>query len=107
MLEGIAWLVQNVLLAFVNLARSLLDPGAWLNWSDPEAVMRFVYYGGSVEFFFVIFALFPTAAPALFNLSQSMDALLKAQSTEPEFDLEAFEYADPEPTPESEDDPYL
>ena len=55
MLEGIAWLVQNVLLAFVNLARSLLDPGAWLNWSDPEAVMRFVYYGGSVEFFFVVF----------------------------------------------------
>jgi TRAP-type mannitol/chloroaromatic compound transport system permease small subunit len=27
----------------------------WLNWSDPQAMMRFIYYGGSVELFFVCF----------------------------------------------------
>jgi hypothetical protein len=37
---------------------AITNPGAWLNWSNPEAVMRFIYYGGSVEFFFVVFTIF-------------------------------------------------
>ena len=28
--------------------------GCWLDWSNSESVMRFVYYGASVELFFVI-----------------------------------------------------
>ncbi|WP_425439223.1 TRAP transporter small permease subunit [Poseidonocella pacifica] len=42
-------------MAFVNAAYALSHPSLWLDWSNPEAVMRVVYYGGSVEFFFVVF----------------------------------------------------
>ncbi|MBT8456571.1 MAG: TRAP transporter small permease subunit [Rhodobacteraceae bacterium] len=58
MLDGIAWFFQNIAYAFYNFGYAVLNPGTWLNWSDPESLMRFVYYGGSVEFFFVVFTLF-------------------------------------------------
>ncbi len=44
----------NVLEAFYNFFAALLNPGMWLNWSEGEALMRFIYYGGSVELFFVL-----------------------------------------------------
>ncbi|MFC3143404.1 TRAP transporter small permease subunit, partial [Psychromarinibacter halotolerans] len=37
---------------------AITHPGLWLNWAENEAIMRFIYYGGSVQFFFVIFVLF-------------------------------------------------
>ncbi len=55
MLDAIVWFFQNIALAFYNFAYAITHPASWLNWSDKEAIMRFVYYGGSVEFFFVIF----------------------------------------------------
>ncbi|MCG6882323.1 MAG: C4-dicarboxylate ABC transporter permease [Silicimonas sp.] len=58
MIEAIVWLFQNIALAFYNFFYALTNPATWLNWSDPEAVMRFIYYGGSVEFFFVVFTAF-------------------------------------------------
>jgi TRAP-type mannitol/chloroaromatic compound transport system permease small subunit len=41
-----------------NLVAAIFTPGSWLNWSDPASVMRFIYYGASVEFFFVVFTTF-------------------------------------------------
>ena len=58
LLNGLVWLVQNIAEAFYNFGYAITHPQLWLNWSDKESIMRFVYYGGSVEFFFVVFTLF-------------------------------------------------
>ena len=49
----IQFVLGNILEAFYNFFAALLNPGMWLNWSDSEAIMRVIYYGGSVELFFV------------------------------------------------------
>ena len=58
MLDALVWLFQNIGLAFYNFFYALSHPQLWLDWSDKEAIMRFVYYGGSGEFFFVVFTIF-------------------------------------------------
>ncbi len=58
MIDAIVWVLTNFALAPYHLFLALTNPGAWLNWSDNEAVMRFIYYGASVEFFFVVFTTF-------------------------------------------------
>lgn len=58
MLDAILWIIQNIGMAFYNLAYAITHPGLWLDWSQKEAIMRVVYYGGSVELFFVIFTTF-------------------------------------------------
>ncbi|TCP63322.1 tripartite ATP-independent transporter DctQ subunit [Rhodovulum bhavnagarense] len=58
MLDGILWIFQNIGLSFYNFGYAIMHPGLWLDWSDKQAIMRFVYYGGSVEFFFVVFTAF-------------------------------------------------
>ncbi|WP_425039160.1 TRAP transporter small permease subunit [Primorskyibacter sp. S187A] len=65
MLDGIAWLLTNIAMAFVNFFSALAQPGLWLSWigglpttEAKQALMRFIYYGGSVEFFFVCFTTF-------------------------------------------------
>ncbi|MGR3615855.1 MAG: TRAP transporter small permease subunit [Paracoccaceae bacterium] len=55
--NGLLWAGQNLIEAFYNIGYALTHTSLWLDWSDKEAIMRFVYYGGSVEFFFVIMAL--------------------------------------------------
>jgi TRAP-type mannitol/chloroaromatic compound transport system permease small subunit len=50
----IQFVLGNTLEAFYNFFAALLNPGMWLNWSDGQALMRFIYYGGSVELFFVL-----------------------------------------------------
>ncbi|WP_306113983.1 MULTISPECIES: TRAP transporter small permease subunit [unclassified Roseovarius] len=55
MLDAVVWFFQNIAFAFYNFGYAITHPASWLDWSDKEAIMRFVYYGGSVEFFFVIF----------------------------------------------------
>ena len=57
-MDGIVWFFQNIALAFYNFAYAITHPGLWLDWSNKESLMRFIYYGGSVEFFFVVFATF-------------------------------------------------
>ena len=56
--NGLIWFIQNIAEAFYNFGYAITHPQLWLDWSDKEAIMRFVYYGGSVEFFFVIFTFF-------------------------------------------------
>ncbi len=56
--SGLLALVQNILMSFWNLAYAVTHPALWLDWSDKEAIMRFVYYGASTEFFFVVFTTF-------------------------------------------------
>jgi len=58
MLDGIVWFFQNLGLAFVNFGYAVSHPQSWLDWSDKQAIMRFIYYGGSSEFFFVVFTTF-------------------------------------------------
>jgi TRAP-type mannitol/chloroaromatic compound transport system permease small subunit len=58
MTEFILWVLQNIVLAPYNLVFALVTPGSWLDWSNPEAVMRFIYYGASAELFFVVFTSF-------------------------------------------------
>ncbi|MEL6912994.1 MAG: TRAP transporter small permease subunit [Pseudomonadota bacterium] len=59
-MEALSWFFTNLALGFYNTFYALTHPASWLNWSDPEAIMRFIYYGGSVEFFFAILAIFLT-----------------------------------------------
>lgn len=58
LLDGIIWFISNIAMAFYNFFYAILHPSLWLDWTDKQAVMRFVYYGGSVEFFFVVFSAF-------------------------------------------------
>ncbi|MEL6126470.1 MAG: TRAP transporter small permease subunit [Pseudomonadota bacterium] len=58
MLDALAWFFGNLFGGIMNLFRAIGDPLAWLNWSDPQALIRFIYYGGSTEFFFVLLDLF-------------------------------------------------
>ncbi|MCE8511082.1 C4-dicarboxylate ABC transporter permease [Ruegeria pomeroyi] len=53
--NGLIWLFQNIAEAFYNFGYAVTHPQLWLDWSDKASIMRFVYYGGSVEFFFVVF----------------------------------------------------
>jgi TRAP-type mannitol/chloroaromatic compound transport system permease small subunit len=56
--DGILWFFQNIGLAFWHFAQAISQPSLWLDWSNKESLMRFIYYGGSVEFFFVVFTAF-------------------------------------------------
>ncbi|MFY0595739.1 MAG: TRAP transporter small permease subunit [Cognatishimia sp.] len=55
--EGVFWTLQNIALAFYNIGYAITHPSLWLDWGNKEAIMRFIYYGGSVELFFAIFSL--------------------------------------------------
>ena len=59
-MDAILWFFQNLGLGYYNFFYAILNPGLWLDWSDPKAVMRFIYYGGSVQAFFVFLAVFLT-----------------------------------------------
>ena len=58
--EGFLWFFQNLLLSFYNIGYAVSNPGMWLDWSEKKSIMRFVYYGGSVEFFFAVLLIFLT-----------------------------------------------
>lgn len=58
MLDALSWFFGNIFSAFGNFGYAVTHPAMWLDWSDKKAVMRFVYYGGSIEFFFVVFTAF-------------------------------------------------
>ena len=60
--DGLVALVVNIGLSFYNFAWAIFNPsywGDWLIWTntseDKVSLARFVYYGGSVEFFFFVF----------------------------------------------------
>ena len=56
--DGFLWFFQNLLLSFYNIGYAVSNPGLWLDWSEKKSIMRFVYYGGSVEFFFAVLLIF-------------------------------------------------
>jgi len=55
--DGVLWVIQEFVMAFYNIAYAISHPNLWLDWSDKKAVMRFVYYGGSTDFFFAVMAV--------------------------------------------------
>jgi len=65
MLDAIVWFFKNIAMSFYNFGYAVTHPSSWLSWiggldtaEDKQALMRFVYHGGSREFFFVVFTLF-------------------------------------------------
>lgn len=58
MIDAIVWVLTNFALAPYHLFLAITNPADWLAWGDREALVRFIYYGGSVEFFFVVFTTF-------------------------------------------------
>lgn len=58
LIDLLGWIAGNFVMAFYNLGYAVTHPQLWLDWSDKQAIMRFVYYGGSVQFFFVVMAIF-------------------------------------------------
>lgn len=66
---AIGWVLANIIEAFWNFGYAITHPGLWLNWSDPQALMRFIYYGASVELFFVflVFVIILTACGMVWN----------------------------------------
>ncbi|MDZ4094176.1 MAG: C4-dicarboxylate ABC transporter permease [Paracoccaceae bacterium] len=58
MLDTVGWILQNIGRSADNLLGAISQPSLWLDWSNPEALARFIYYGGSVELFFVVFTTF-------------------------------------------------
>lgn len=56
--EAILWLATQIGLGFWNLFQAASNPALWLDWSDPESLLRFIYHGSSKEFFFVVFDMF-------------------------------------------------
>ncbi len=56
--NGILWVLQNIAMSFYNFGYAVSHPGLWLDWSNKESIMRFIYYGGSREFFFVALTIF-------------------------------------------------
>jgi TRAP-type mannitol/chloroaromatic compound transport system permease small subunit len=64
MLDAIVGFFTGILYAFYNMFYAVLNAGLWLDWlswentaEDKQSLMRFIYYGGSGEFFFVVIAL--------------------------------------------------
>lgn len=59
MADALSWVGAQMLAGFVNLYTALSNPMAWLNWvNDPESLIRFIYYGASKEFLFIVLDLF-------------------------------------------------
>ncbi|MGH1576926.1 TRAP transporter small permease subunit [Planktotalea sp.] len=56
--DGLLWFIQNIGMAFYNFGYALSHPASWLDWSDSQSLMRFIYYGASVELFFVVLTAF-------------------------------------------------
>ena len=54
MMYTIFWVLQNFALAPYHLFVAVTNPGLWLDWTNAESVMRVIYYGASVELFFVV-----------------------------------------------------
>ena len=53
--DAFLWTFSNMLEAVHNVFYAIAHPHLWLDWSNNEAITRFMLYGGSREFFFVVF----------------------------------------------------
>ncbi len=57
-LSAILWFVTGIAMSVWHAGLALARPDLWLDWSNGEALVRFIYYGGSSEFFFVVLTAF-------------------------------------------------
>lgn len=57
-MDAIVWFLQGVWSGIIGPVYVLLNLGTVLDFSEPENVMRLVYYGASTELFFFFFNLF-------------------------------------------------
>lgn len=62
--DFVLWTFSNLIEALYNIVFCITHPSIWLDWlswnnttEDKEALMRFIYFGGSIELFFAAFAL--------------------------------------------------
>lgn len=58
MIDVLIWLVTNIAMGFVNFFTILFSPAAWPNFGNNEWLIKFIYYGASKEFFFIILNAF-------------------------------------------------
>ncbi len=59
MADALSWVGTQLLQGFMNLYTALSNPMAWLDWvNDPKSLIRFIYYGASKEFLFVVIDVF-------------------------------------------------
>ncbi len=58
MAGALGWFFTQIWMGFVNFFTAVSNPSAWLNWTDKEAVIKFIYYGASIEFLFIVIDLF-------------------------------------------------
>ncbi len=58
MTDWVIWFFKSLLFAFYDIAYALTHLGQWLDWSDKQSMMRFIYYGGSQELFFAALLVF-------------------------------------------------
>ena len=58
MIDAVTGFIFNLGLAFYNFFYAVTHPNLWLDWSDKQALMRFIYYGGSIELFYVVLTSF-------------------------------------------------
>ncbi len=58
MIDFVSSFVIGVALTFYNIFYTLTHPQLWLDWNDKQSLMRFIYYGGSSEFFSAILLIF-------------------------------------------------
>ena len=84
--NAIGWFFAHLIEAFYNFFYAIFHPGLWLSWvptingametEQKEALMRFIYYGASVELFFVILSnkiqLFFNGIAYIFNTNKSL-----------------------------------
>lgn len=58
MIELLVQFFTNIGLVFYNLPYAITHPQLWLDWSDKQSIMRFVYFGASFELLFTVGVLF-------------------------------------------------
>lgn len=56
--NALVWFIQNLGMGFYNIFYAITHPGLWLDWSNSESLMRFIYYGASTELFFAALDVF-------------------------------------------------
>ena len=57
MLDLVGSFFREFFLGFYHIFVAVSNPELWLNWSDRQALIRFIYYGGSHEFLFSVIAI--------------------------------------------------
>lgn len=55
MWDAAFWFVEHLLGGYVDLFLFIVSPGLWLDFGDKTSLSRIIYYGASVELFFVVF----------------------------------------------------